>query len=200
VFDDHRYFDVVVEYAKQSPSDILIRISVHNRGPEAAALHVLPQLWFRNTWRGAIRFTSRADSGARLAVARSELLGTYRLYRDRRALALHRERHQRRPLFGAPERAAVQGRVPRIRRRWQFERRQPERRGTKTAAHHRLEVPSGEVAVGRLRLTIESYRDPFAGFDAVIDDRRREADDFYDRLQQACPPIGGSSSGRRSPG
>src|ERR1041385_38457 len=50
VFDDNRYFDVQAEYAKRSPTDIFIRITVHNRGPEAAAIHVLPQLWFRNTW------------------------------------------------------------------------------------------------------------------------------------------------------
>ncbi len=50
VFDQDRYFDVFVEYAKASPEDILIQITVHNRGPEAATLHVLPTLWFRNTW------------------------------------------------------------------------------------------------------------------------------------------------------
>src|SRR5262245_62534465 len=50
VFDDNRYFDVFVEYAKQSPEDILIQITVHNRGPQPAELHVLPTLWFRNQW------------------------------------------------------------------------------------------------------------------------------------------------------
>ena len=50
IFDDDRYFDVFVEYAKAGPEDILMRVTVHNRGPEAATMHVLPQLWFRNTW------------------------------------------------------------------------------------------------------------------------------------------------------
>ena len=50
IFDDDRYFDVFVEYAKAGPEDMLMRVTVHNRGPEAATLHLLPQLWFRNTW------------------------------------------------------------------------------------------------------------------------------------------------------
>ena len=104
MFDDHRYFDVVVEYAKQSPSDILIRISVHNRGPEAAALHVLPQLWFRNTWAWGYpvhkpELTVEHD----VAVARSELLGTYRLYRESDAPWLFTENDTNSGrLFGLP--------------------------------------------------------------------------------------------------
>src|SRR5438132_1273987 len=50
IFDDDRYFDVFVEYAKAGPDDVLMRVTVHNRGPDTATLHVLPQLWFRNTW------------------------------------------------------------------------------------------------------------------------------------------------------
>src|SRR5258707_4570058 len=68
VFDDDRYFDVFVEYAKESPEDILIRITVHNRGPEAARLRVLPTLWFRNTWTwswgGEDRKPSLREAGA----------------------------------------------------------------------------------------------------------------------------------------
>jgi len=186
VFDDHRYFDVVVEYAKQSPSDILIRISVHNRGPEAAALHLLPQLWFRNTWAwGHPVHKPELTVEHDVAVARSEL-GTYRLYRESDAPWLFTENDSNvGRLFGAPgaggyckdafHEFVVAGNSSAV---------NPERRGTKTTAHHHLEVPAGDVAVGRLRLTTESYRDPFAGFDAVIGERRREADDFYDRLQE----------------
>jgi mannosylglycerate hydrolase MGH1-like protein/glycosyl hydrolase family 63 len=186
VFDDQRYFDVVVEYAKQSPSDILIRISVHNRGPEAAALHLLPQLWFRNTWAwGRPVHKPELTVEHDVAVARSEL-GTYRLYRESDAPWLFTENDSNVVrLFGAPAAGGyckdafhefvVAGNSSAV---------NPERRGTKTTAHHHLDVPAGGVAVGRLRLTTESCRDPFAGFDAVIGERRREADDFYDRLQE----------------
>src|SRR5262245_43013913 len=83
VFDDDRYFDVFVEYAKESPDDILIRVTVVNRGPEAARLHVLPTLWFRNTWswgKGGPRPTLRAAGGA-IRAAHPEL-GDYTLCCD----------------------------------------------------------------------------------------------------------------------
>jgi hypothetical protein len=187
VFDDHRYFDVFVEYAKQSPSDILIRISVHNRGPEAAVAHLLPQLWFRNTWAwGSPVHKPELTVEGDAAVARSELLGTYRLYRDSDAPWLFTDNDTNAGhLFGAPGPAGhfkdafhefvVGGHSSAV---------TPERRGTKAAAHHRLEVPAGGVAVVRLRLTAEANADPFAGFDGTVDERRSEADQFYDTLQQ----------------
>ena len=66
IFNDNRYFDVFVEYAKEDPEDILIRVTVHNRGPEDARIHVLPTLWFRNTWswkQGMSKPNLRADGG-----------------------------------------------------------------------------------------------------------------------------------------
>src|SRR5205085_93822 len=85
LFEDDRYFDVVIEYAKASPDDLLIQITIHNRGPEAAAIHVLPQLWFRNTWSwaaaGSPRPLIKAAAEGGLA-AEHESLGRYRLYAD----------------------------------------------------------------------------------------------------------------------
>ena len=109
VFDEDRYFDVFVEYAKASPEDILIQITVHNRGPEAATLHVLPTLWFRNTWswgRDDVRPAVagwQADAGSAIAASHPELGERY-LYCDGDAdAALHRERNQHRaPLRRAP--------------------------------------------------------------------------------------------------
>src|SRR6266545_3336683 len=75
-FDSNRYFDVVIEYAKESPSDILIRITVHNRGPEDADVHVLPQLWFRNTWSwGYPVHKPELTLDGDVVVARSDLPG-----------------------------------------------------------------------------------------------------------------------------
>src|SRR5574341_1760672 len=85
VFAQDRYFDVFVEYAKESPEDILIRITIHNRGPEAAALHVLPTLWFRNTWswgRGGEEYWPRPEirrTGKRLLRCEHASLGGFSL-------------------------------------------------------------------------------------------------------------------------
>ena len=111
VFNDDRYFDVFVEYAKAGPEDILVQITAVNRGPEAAELHLLPTLWFRNDWSAWIAESNRAArnrtssrSRQRRARARSRqrirMLGEYDpLLRRRRAAALHRERNQPRAAF-----------------------------------------------------------------------------------------------------
>ncbi len=123
-FEGNRYFDVVTEYAKCSPSDILIRITVHNRGPETADVHVLPQLWFRNTWSWGypVRKPELTLDGDAV-VARNELLGTYRLYRDGDARWLFTENDTNgRRLFGSQDlgghfkdafhECVVEGRIP----------------------------------------------------------------------------------------
>ena len=169
VFESNRYFDVVTEYAKHSPSDILIRITVHNRGPETADLHVLPQLWFRNTWSWGypIRKPELTLDGD-VAVAQSELLGAYRLYRDGDAPWLFTENETNgRRLFGLPDQA---GHFKDAFHEFVVDRNSsainPQRRGTKTAAHYHLEVPAGGRAVVRLRLSADTHVDPFAGFDS----------------------------------
>ena len=107
VFDDDRYFDVFVEYAKAAPDDVLVRISASNRGPEAAPLHVLPTLWFRNTWsQRRRRLQARAETARRQRPRRVVMRAPHRravpgiagrllpLLRRRRAAAVHRERDQ----------------------------------------------------------------------------------------------------------
>ena len=195
IFDDDRYFDVFVEYAKESPEDILIRITVHNRGPEAARLHVLPTLWFRNTWmwggdstRPALakivvapQPTVRARYGGRAGeTAPADCF----LYCESGAALLFTENENNNArLFGTTNATpyvkdafhdllihAVAGAV------------NPAQEGTKVAAHHRLTVPAGATEVVRLRLTASppaSAAAPFADFDAVFDRRLREADEFY---------------------
>src|SRR5438874_5839933 len=87
IFDDDRYFDVVAEYAKASPSDVLIEVSATNRGPDAATLHLLPTLWFRNTWswdvgtnRPRLRGARRPDGVGVITVENATLPGAYRLF------------------------------------------------------------------------------------------------------------------------
>jgi Mannosylglycerate hydrolase MGH1-like glycoside hydrolase domain len=189
VFDAGRYFDVFVEYAKQSPTDILIRVTVHNRGPEAADIHILPQLWFRNTWSWGYPGAKpdlALDGDGEAVVAHSEALGTYRLYRDgdARWLFTDNESNPRR-LFGVTDadgyfKDAFHELV--VQRRDQAVNPQP--CGTKAAAHYRLAIPSGGSAGVRLRLSAASQVDAFDSFDANVDQRRREADEFYDRVQE----------------
>ena len=188
-FEDDRYFDVFTEYVKQSPRDILIRITVHNRGPEAAEIHVLPHLWFRNTWswdgsndKPKLSLDRRHDT----IVALSGDIGTYRLYRQGDAPWLFTENDTNpRRLWGMPH---VEGFFKDAFHEYVVNRREgainPDECGTKCAAHYRLEIPAGEHAVVRLRLSADSVANPFAGFDDIVERRRREADGFYDRLQR----------------
>jgi mannosylglycerate hydrolase MGH1-like protein len=186
-FDDDRYFDVVTEYAKSSPTDIFIRLTVHNRGPEPASLHVLPQLWFRNTWSWGYPVSKpQLHLEEDVVVAESPVLGQYRLHRDGDAEWVFTENDTNpRRLFGqrdaegyfkdAFHELVIDGNRRAV---------NPRQRGTKAAAHYRLEVPAHGRATVRLRLSAASHGDPFAHFDSVIDRRRREADGFYERLQQ----------------
>ena len=196
IFDDDRYFDVFVEYAKASPEDILIEITAWNRGPEAAALHLLPTVWFRNTWSwtgDGPRPTLAVSPDARTAtIAIDEPMYGQRWLHCEGAPTLlftDNETHTER-VFGAPgprfakdgiNDAVVLGRVDAI---------NPAQRGTKASAHTRVVVsPGGHVRL-RLRLTDldpdTHAADPFdETFDRTFEERRHEADAFYDTLAPA---------------
>jgi hypothetical protein len=182
VFAENRYFDVYVEYAKAAPEDLLIRIAVHNRGPEAEALHVLPTLWFRNTWSWPPN-TERPriwSDGGGLRCEHSRL-GTRVLHVEGRPdlVFCENETNNRRLWNGDNATPYVKDGI----NDWLVGGREdavnPERFGTKAAAHVPLVVPAGGVAVVRARLAPDSAAKPFAGFDTVVRDRRREADEFY---------------------
>ena len=176
VFDDDRYFDVFVEYAKEGPEDVLIRITVHNRGPEAARLRVLPTLWFRNTWSWGEddRKPSLREAGPGAIQASHHELGEYWLsLRRSPGAAVHREREQRAASLGPAQRFALrQGCVPRLRRsRDRREAVNPAKVGTKAAAHYvarraRRRQPDGPPAArgrqaeGRLRRLREDLQEP----------------------------------------
>jgi hypothetical protein len=190
IFADDRYFDVFVEYAKAAPEDILIRIRVENRGPEAATLHVLPTLWFRNVWSWSPDVPKpalcqvKARKGTRTVVGSHGELGERWLCveGDVPLLFTENETNNRR-FFGTENTGAyakdgindyiVHGIQAAV---------NPAGKGTKVASHHELKVEAGGTAVLRLRLTDYAPRaakDPFAGFDKIFDERRDEADQFY---------------------
>ena len=193
IFDEDRYFDVTVTYAKADPADILIEITATNRGPDAAPLHLLPTLWFRNTWSwggGDERpLLQERDGGIE---ARHPELGLYRLFYERPVVLLftENETNQER-LFGKPnsspfvkdgiENAVLDGRK---------EATNAAQRGTKVAAYRRCDIPAGHSATIRLRLTgCEGELNPFGEeFDRIMQQRRAEADAFYAGLLPAGAP------------
>ena len=186
VFDDNRYFDVFVEYAKAAPADILMLVTVHNRGPEAAAIHLLPQLWFRNTWswgRDDGRPSLRLDDD-KSVVARHPQLGQQRLYADGAPTPLFCENETNtRRLYGSQAKGYFKDAFDDYVVRGAQAAVNPERTGTKFGAYYRLDVPAGGSAQVRLRLNGRKKLDPFADFDRVMRQRRREADEFYAALQ-----------------
>jgi hypothetical protein len=194
VFDDNRYFDVFVEYAKEGPEDILIRITVFNRGDAPAELHVLPTLWFRNDWASWIAQRAEkpllneraAGPGARAIAASHPLLGAYTLSCEGECglLFTDNETNNARLGFDYPNASPyvkdgindyfVAGRLDAV---------NPGRVGTKAAAHCRVTVAPAAPATVRLRLradTTASAGESFGpAFDAIFAARIEEADAFY---------------------
>ena len=190
IFNDDRYFDVFVQYAKQSPEDVLVQISMTNRGPDAAAIHILPTLWFRNTWTwwpGTPKPELRQISGAKgvqvVAVSHAEL-GERFLYCEGSAPLLFTENEtNNQRLFGAPNASryvkdgiddyVVQGNPNAV---------NADKTGTKCAAHYELNVAPGKTATVRLRLSNlapTAIGDAFKDFATILQTRQGEADEFY---------------------
>ncbi len=192
IFDDDRYWDITVEFAKADPEDIDIKITAVNRGPEAASLHVLPHLWFRNTWwtdGQAPRPELTAGHHERCAVigARHEQLGERFLYCEGAGELLFTDNETNfYRLWGQPNPTQFQkdGINDYIVQR-RMDAVNPAKKGTKSAAHTLLNVGPGQSATLRLRLTNKppaELPDPFGGFDQTLAERKREADEFYGAL------------------
>jgi len=188
-FDHNRYFDVFVEYAKADADDLLMRVTVHNRGPEDAEIHVLPQLWFRNTWSwsgDAVQPSLEAGAKGAWVIARDERIGEYRLHADGDPALLFCENETNaQRLFGAANPApfvkdafhdyVVHGKAEAV---------NPALHGTKAAAHYRTRIPAQGSRQFRLRLTAGTPAKPFADFDAVFTRRLAEAEAFYAEIQR----------------
>lgn len=193
-FDAGRYFDVFVEYAKNSLQDILIRIRIVNRSAETAPLHVLPQLWYRNTWVwGPIHDESterpeiHLDGSARLLTTH-ETLGAYVMDfapasdGTMPSFLFTENETNREHLYGVPNPTPfvkdafhsyiIHGKRDSV---------NPANTGTKAAAHYDLTVPAGGEITLCMRLTAreEALADPFESFESVFKERQREADRFY---------------------
>jgi hypothetical protein len=186
IFDQDRYFDVFVEYAKADPEDVLIRISVHNRGPEAAQLHVLPALWFRNTWSWGDEETKPLMSQAaenKIQASHSQL-GVYTLQCEGAMELLFTENESNvRRLWGqanptpyvkdAFHEYVISGVRDAV---------NPSKTGTKAAAHYVLNVPARGSKVVRLRLSGKPASNAFDTFDQIFKNRLADANEFYDHI------------------
>jgi hypothetical protein len=193
IFNDNRYFDVFVEYAKQSTEDILIQISVSNRGPDPAVVHVLPTLWFRNTWTwwpGTPKPSLKqgaAQKGVQTVAASHTALGERYLYCEGDATLLFTENETNNErLFGTANASpyvkdgidnyVVQGNQGAV---------NPGKTGTKAAAHYKVSVGAGATTRIRLRLSDvgpSAIGDPFGNFAQIMQTRQREADEFYQSI------------------
>jgi hypothetical protein len=191
IFDSNRYFDIFVEYAKEGPEDILIQVSACNRGPEAATLHILPTLWFRNTWAGSqdgqkpSLAAIKENGGKRVIAASHPILGEFFLYCEGNAPLLFTENETNNErIFGTAnnspfvkdginncivvdDRASINS----------------EETGTKVAACYQVTLAAGKSSTIWLRLSRSApaiMGDAFGSrFGGIVDRRRREADEFY---------------------
>jgi Glycosyl hydrolase family 63 C-terminal domain len=193
VFDDDRYFDVFVEYAKAAPEDVLMQITVCNRGPLAAKLDVLPTLWFRNTWswggalpRPLLQRHSGSTEGAVISASHAEL-GQRFLYSEGAATLLFTENDTNSErLVHIPNRCPfVKDGINNYLVHGHRNLVNAELRGTKVAVHYRISVEPGQVQVLRLRLSDVApgpggLSNAFgSAFAEILEARRREADQFY---------------------
>jgi hypothetical protein len=187
IFDDDRYFDVFAEYAKGDPTDLLIEVTVHNRGPDQATLDLLPQIWFRNAWSWAPaqpRPSIHVGTDGGLVLSH-EKLGNYHLYAEGNSEAIFCDNDTNvSRVFGVPsdpgyfkdafDEYVVHKNTDAV---------NPLKAGTKAAFHYRLAIPGNGSMKVRLRLTARPQTNPFVDFTRVMSSRKLEADTFYEPLQ-----------------
>lgn len=186
IFNNNKYYDVFVEYAKADTDDILISITAHNRGNEAADLHLLPTLWFRNTWawgRHPYKPSLWAEDENTIRVDHEKLAVQY-LYQEGygELLFCENETNYQRlynvsgntlyPKDGIHDHIIHGANTV-----------NPERKGTRASVYYKLFVPAQSQATIRLRLTNKRSDKPFADFDTLFETRKKEADEFYDDFQ-----------------
>ena len=188
IFDDHRYFDVTVEYAKADEDDLLMQITIVNRGPAAARLHVLPTVWYRNTWswsygatKPELRLRAPMDRVSALQASTQRYGMRYASFDGRPPLLFTENETNTRRLYADPDGPAcpkdaindflVQGATAAINAGGV---------GTKAAAHYTIDVPGGGEQVIRVRFSpVEPGASTFADFTDVLATRKAEADEFY---------------------
>src|ERR1700751_2823171 len=196
IFNGDRYFDVFVEYAKQNPEDILVQISVSNRGPDAAILHVLPTLWFRNTWtwwpdtpKPSLKKVAGRKGVQTVTASHGEVGQRYLYCEGDPALLFTENETNNERIFGTPNASAfVKDGINNCVVHGDGSAVNPEGTGTKCAAHYLLNVGAGKTATIRLRLSDlapDHIGDPFNAFATTMQTRQGDADEFYKSITPA---------------
>ncbi len=199
VFDDDRYFDVVIEYAKAAQDDILAKITVINRGPEAARCAALPSLWFRNTWswgyeKGPMNDVAakphlkqiEGPTGIAVVAINHPTAGNYYLFAEGADDLLFTDNETNRARFGGAsnDHPYVKDAFHRYLIKREQDAVNPDRGGTKVAALFDGHIEPGLSRTIRLRLADTRHKKPFGDFDAIFSQRQAEADDFYAGVQK----------------
>ena len=187
IFDNDRYFDVFVEYAKADSEDILVRVTAHNRGPEEAALNLLPQIWFRNTWswRADDQKPKMTKAGTGSILIEQADLGAMTLYCDGHPELLFCDNETN--INRLYETENVKGHFKDGINDYLIHGAKkavnPKQTGTKAAANYKLKISPGKSVELRMRLSKSDQAKPFQQFDEVFSTRLKEADEFYGELQ-----------------
>ncbi|MDB4288079.1 glucosidase, partial [bacterium] len=198
VFDEGRYFDVVQEVAKRTPQDLLWKFTITNHGPEEAEIHLLPQLWFRNTWKWGNEYEEPRRQPVIVKeddhlLASHDILGDFYFYAeaegespvDQKWIFTDNETNYARIFGSKGSEPFVKDAFHRHVCHGEKKVLNPEEKGTKAAAHFFLKIPAGETAVVRCRLNLKDEDSGFAGlehFEETFQERIREADEFYEAI------------------
>ncbi|MFN0048177.1 MAG: MGH1-like glycoside hydrolase domain-containing protein [Cytophagales bacterium] len=186
IFDDDRYFDIFIEYAKADAEDICVKITAINRGPDTATLDIIPQIWFRNFWSFVDDpYKPKLTCGVNTIFGEHRDLGNFNLYFDGHPTTLFTNNETNwHAVYGAKYKKGyykdavneyiVKGNKKAI---------NPHDQGTKAALQYTFIVDSGESATVKLRLTKDFNASPFIDIDQIFDLRKQEADDFYNEIQ-----------------
>ena len=188
IFNENKYFDVFVEYAKAGPSDILIKITVHNHGSENAAINVLPTVWFRNTWAwGYDSYKPRMMSSNKGNIIIShENLGEYTLHLDRdiHSLFCDNESNNKKLYDSENDSLYTKDGINDYLLHNNAKAVNVDKQGTKAAANYDITVKAGQSEIIKLRLEPNGIMHPFEDFDEIFNRRVKEANEFYEDLQK----------------
>ncbi|WP_324023447.1 glucosidase [Maribacter sp. BPC-D8] len=183
-FDNNTYFDCFIEYAKEDVGDILMKVTVINRGPRAANIHVLPHLWFRNFWKHNNRFErpemkSTSDNSVQ---SRSTRNGRYYFYHENGDQLFCENETNNQRIYGVPNEVdyvkdgindhVVDGQAT----------VNPDKKGSKFAVWHKLRLKSGEEKTIKVRLSKKKLADPWGNYDAIFEKRIQECEEFYGNI------------------
>ena len=191
IFDEDKYFDIFIEYAKKSDEDILIKVTAHNRGDEEKPLHILPNLWFRNTWtwykdaeKPKLKVYDRKDSYSIVEASHPSLGDRWLYCNDSDGLLFTENETNNQLLFGSDNASAyVKDGINNYVVKGDRNAVNSDNIGTKFASHYQLSIPAGESRTIELRLAnSNSLQDPFGEFNRIFTKRISEADEFYHDL------------------